>query len=199
MEFNTPPLNALRAFDAIVRTQSISKAAKVLDVTQSAISQQQKLLETYLGVQLFKRNGKQLRLTQAGEIYAKHIINVFDSLRMATKELLHSHFAENILTINTTPALALKVLLPGLTRFEVKNPNIEIQLSFSAKIISYEDIDVGIYSGTAEDWPTRKIIPLMKIATDTIYLAYSPEIEKKEKFIRFKEWITAETQDKSIT
>src|SRR3990167_5220150 len=199
MEFKTPPLNALKAFDAIVRTQSISKAAKVLDVTQSAIIQQQKLLESYLGMHLFQRSGKQLKLTTEGETYAKQINAIFDNLRLATKELVHHQISEKTLVVNTTTASILQTLIPHLPQFQQKYPHIEIRLSSSTTPIlnpHEEDIDLGIYWGHPNDWLNCKTIPLIKIEkqsdtpSEMLYLVYSPKIEKKEKFIVFKEWIT---------
>ena len=73
MQLPTPPLNALRVFDAIARTNSITKAAESLHITQSAASQQLKLLEEYLNIKLIKRNANLLELTPFGKRYAEKI------------------------------------------------------------------------------------------------------------------------------
>jgi DNA-binding transcriptional LysR family regulator len=62
-----PPLNALRAFEAAARHQSVSRAADELHVTHGAVSRQLRLLEEALGRTLFTRQGRQLALTEAGE------------------------------------------------------------------------------------------------------------------------------------
>ena len=67
MTYLLPPLNALRAFEAAARHLSFKQAAHELHVTAGAISQQVRLLEERLGVQLFERRTRQVVLTSAGE------------------------------------------------------------------------------------------------------------------------------------
>ena len=55
-----PPLNALRAFEAAARHGSFTLAAKELNVTQAAVSQQVRLLEKRLGIALFERRANEL-------------------------------------------------------------------------------------------------------------------------------------------
>jgi DNA-binding transcriptional LysR family regulator len=69
MTYLLPPLNALRAFEAAARHLSFKQAAHELHVTAGAISQQVRLLEERLGVQLFERLTRQVVLTPAGEAY----------------------------------------------------------------------------------------------------------------------------------
>ena len=69
MTYLLPPLNALRAFEAAARHLSFKQAAHELHVTAGAVSQQVRLLEERLGVQLFERLTRQVILTSAGETY----------------------------------------------------------------------------------------------------------------------------------
>ncbi len=165
MDLKTPPLNALKAFDAIVRTENISQAAKLLHVTQSAISQQQKLLENYLGIRLFNRAGKQLKLTPCGEIYARNINAMFDNLRMATRQLLHNNHREDIITVNTSNWFATHWLMPHLDQFETQYPDIEFRVSTPIKEIDFycDDIDAGIYYSLTPQWPQLKSMELMRL------------------------------------
>ena len=64
--FNLPPLNALKAFEASARLESITLAAKELHVTHGAVSRQVKQLEEHLGVALLSRQGRGIKLTDAG-------------------------------------------------------------------------------------------------------------------------------------
>ena len=166
MDLKTPPLNALRAFDAIVREHSISQAAKALHVTQSAISQQQKILENYLGVPLLIRKGKQLRLTPAGKLYAKHINSMFDNLRLATHALQENHLHEKIITINTEILFAIRWLLPRLSNFQTLHSALECRVSTTTHEIDFElsDVDAGIYCGLGKtSWPHLESTRLMSI------------------------------------
>lgn len=65
-EHRLPPLNAVRAFDAAARLGSYVEASKALHVTQPAIGRHVKLLEDWLGVQLFERTSRGVTLTLAG-------------------------------------------------------------------------------------------------------------------------------------
>jgi len=67
MFYRLPPLNGIRAFEAAARHLSFKKAARELNVTPGAISQQIKRLETHLRVQLFQRMPAALLLTDAGQ------------------------------------------------------------------------------------------------------------------------------------
>ncbi|RBH37590.1 LysR family transcriptional regulator, partial [Pseudomonas sp. MWU13-2860] len=64
-----PPLTAVRAFDAAARLGSYVEASRALHVTQPAIGRNVKLLEDWLGVQLFERTSRGVNLTPAGEKY----------------------------------------------------------------------------------------------------------------------------------
>ncbi|WP_420954764.1 LysR family transcriptional regulator [Burkholderia gladioli] len=64
-----PPLNALRSFEAAGRLKSLAKAADELCVTHSAITQQIRVLEDYLGQKLFERKGRSLQMTPRARQY----------------------------------------------------------------------------------------------------------------------------------
>ena len=87
MTYLLPPLNALRAFEAAARHLSFKQAAHELHVTAGAVSQQVRLLEERLGVQLFERLTRQVVLTPAGEAYLTPIRKAFGRIAEATAEL----------------------------------------------------------------------------------------------------------------
>ena len=64
-----PPLNALKAFEAAARSESFTRAAEELNVTQGAVSHQVKALEATLGIKLFNRERQRLLITEAGREY----------------------------------------------------------------------------------------------------------------------------------
>ena len=71
------PLNALRAFDAVARLSSFTRAGQELGMTQTAVSYQIKLLEETLGVRLFERRPRQVELTEAGRRLAPKVDEAF--------------------------------------------------------------------------------------------------------------------------
>lgn len=70
---NIPPITCLRCFESVARLGSVTAAAKELHVTHSAISQQIKVLEEMIGVTLFVREGRGLRVSEDGRLYALQI------------------------------------------------------------------------------------------------------------------------------
>ena len=70
-----PPMNALRAFEAVSRHGSVSRAAEELCVSQGAVSQQIRNLEDHFGKELFDRSPNSFCLTEEGEVFAVVVQN----------------------------------------------------------------------------------------------------------------------------
>ena len=64
------PLGSIRVFDSVARLQNFTKAADELNMTQSAVSYQMKLLEDFAGTPLFQRRARGVTLTPKGEVIA---------------------------------------------------------------------------------------------------------------------------------
>ena len=79
-----PSTSMLMALDAAARAGSFTAAAKELNLTQGAISRQVSALENQLDVELFKRTGKTIRLSEAGKIYAREISAALQAIRNAS-------------------------------------------------------------------------------------------------------------------
>ena len=65
-----PPLAAIRVFETVARHGNFSRAAAELNMTQSAVSYQIKLLESFVGAPLFVRQARGVALTEKGETIA---------------------------------------------------------------------------------------------------------------------------------
>src|SRR5260221_6997641 len=96
-----PPLNALKAFEAAARSESITRAAEELGVTQGAVSQQVKALEATLGVKLFNRERQRLVMTEAGRGYLTVVRDALGRIAVGTERLSPPHNSRG-LTISTT-------------------------------------------------------------------------------------------------
>jgi LysR family glycine cleavage system transcriptional activator len=144
-----PPLNALRAFEAAARLGSFTAAAQELRVTDSAVSQQVRALERYLGTRLFKRLPRGLLLTELGSTYLPVLTAGFDRLSEATLRL-RSGGLGGLLTVATLPAFATGWLLPRIARFRERYPRIDLLLKTARALADFrrEDIDVAIRFGT---------------------------------------------------
>src|ERR1700742_1649531 len=101
-----PPLNALRAFEAIARHLSFAKAAEELHVTPAALSHQIRALEEQVGV-LFHRRARTIELTDAGRLIYPGLHAGFESVRGAMAQLERDRDrAGNILVISATVGLS---------------------------------------------------------------------------------------------
>src|SRR5688572_1443612 len=105
-----PPLAALRALAAFAETGSVVAAGAVLNVSHPAVSQQLRALETHLGVALFDRGGRGLRLTAGGERLAAAVTAGFAQMVRAVEELTGAD-ADRPLMVTTTAAFASGWLL----------------------------------------------------------------------------------------
>ncbi len=148
-----PSLNGLRAFEAAARHMSFTKAAEELHVTQTAVSHQIRRLEEQLGVRLFVREVRAVRLTREGEAYLPAVSTAFDDLRQATARL-HRPRAQRVLTVSATPTLAAKWLLPRLGGFQDAHDGIEVRISTSMRLVDFrrEEVDLAIRYGRGS-WP----------------------------------------------
>jgi LysR family glycine cleavage system transcriptional activator len=140
-----PPLNALRAFEAIARHLSFAKAADELHVTPAALSHQIRALEEQLGLPLFHRRTRAIELTDAGRLIYPGLHAGFESVRGAMAQLDRSRDS-NVLVISATPGLVAKWLMPRLWRFLHAHPDIDARVSASLKIADFaaEGVDVAI-------------------------------------------------------
>ncbi|WP_181832913.1 transcriptional regulator GcvA [Bosea caraganae] len=155
MAWRLPPLNALRAFEAAGRHVSFTRAAEELHVTPGAVSRQIKLLEDFLGVELFDRTNRDLRISEASRAYVAALTDVFDRTDGATKRLLNAH-KEQPLHVHCAMTFALRWLMPRLPLFHKLDPTREIQLTTSftpmpASILGAGDVDISIQLGRG-DW-----------------------------------------------
>lgn len=126
-----PPLNALRAFEATARLSSVTAAAQELGVTHSAISQQVRQLEDYMGRRLFHRPGRRVEPTTAGRALLQDVTAAFDQIANASERLTHRG-ARRILTVKAPPCFALRWLVPRIVDFQRQHQGLELRVDTSA-------------------------------------------------------------------
>ena len=145
-----PPLNALRAFEAVSRLASFTKAADELCVTQGAVSRQIANLEAWLGLKLFSRGRHTIELTSQGQSYFAAMRDIFDEIDRSTRQLMPRK-DDRLLRIKLPPTFAIRWLMPRLARFHAKHPDTEVQITTSHQRVNYktEDIDISIHSEPA--------------------------------------------------
>src|SRR5579863_5004650 len=116
-----PPLGMLRAFEAAARHGSMSRAAKELHVTHSAVSRQVTALEQILQTRLFRRRARGVQLTDDGTRLFHGISAGFDRMRVTIADLRHDR-QQRAVTITTLPTLASRWLLPRVVDFQERHP-----------------------------------------------------------------------------
>ena len=147
-----PSISLLSAFEAAARTQSFTEAAAELDLTQSAVSRQIMALEGQLGVELFVRDRKRVRLTLAGERYANEIRAALKSIASASLAL-KANPDGGTLNLAILPTFGTRWLAPRLPDFLAKHPGVTINLTTRLQPFQFENDrqDAAIHFGR-NDW-----------------------------------------------
>jgi LysR family transcriptional regulator, glycine cleavage system transcriptional activator len=143
-----PALNALKAFEAAARHESFSRAADELFVTHGAVSHQIRALEADLGVALFTRDGKRVRVTDTGRRYAGQVRDALNQLAHATQEVRVGD-RDRRLVVSMLSSFAARWVTPRIGRFIEANPqwDVELQSTNSLTDFARDDVDVAIRFG----------------------------------------------------
>jgi LysR family transcriptional regulator, glycine cleavage system transcriptional activator len=160
----TPPLAALRAFDAAVRLGSFRAAAEAIGLTPSAVSHQVKALERTLGVTLFRRQGRAVVLTEAGETLAPFVRQGFLAFERGAYAVRGGPRARQI-RVSSLALFSQTVLIPNLGRFHARWPDYDVRIESTPRFVDFEqeDIDVAIRVGDGR-WPGLKATELLRIS-----------------------------------
>jgi len=127
MTRSLPPVNWFRVFDSAARHLKFTAAAEELGITQSAVSQQIRLLELRLGTQLFVRQPRRLSLTDAGRKLFPQVSKSIQHLTQAT-EMFDLGAGQQVLTVATSVSVAQWIIAPHLTDFQAQHPDLKIRL-----------------------------------------------------------------------
>ncbi len=147
-----PPVASLRSFEAVARLGSVTQAAHEMSVTHSAVSQHIKQLEALVGVTLFIRHGRGVRITEEGRLYALQIREALQHIADATRMVQIKPRTLEV-TLATLPSFGCHWLLPRLARFQARHPQIAVRLLTSLAVVNLqqEGIDLAIRMGQG-DW-----------------------------------------------
>lgn len=137
-------------FIAVAEHQGFTRAATALHISQPALSQQIRQLEETLGVQLFDRSGRVVRLTDAGEVYLRYARSALQALEEGKRAI---HDAEDLsrgsLRIGVTPTFTAYFIGPLIAAFYARYPHISVQLyemaqdKIEERLVN-DELDVGI-------------------------------------------------------
>ncbi len=150
-----PRLNVLRTFEAAGRRQSFSLAADELNISQAAVSQQMRQLETYLDAPLFVRHHRRLTLTGTGQAYLDVVHEALDRLDTVTDQLFPDR-PDQVVSLRCTSSVATQWLAPQLGAFQKSHPEIELRIKtldqdFGGGPSSGDDLEVVILNEKPKD------------------------------------------------
>lgn len=123
-----PPLTALKAFEAAARLGNFSRAAAELGVTPGAVSQQMRLLEEHLGVELFERRGRDMIATEPARAALAELRQGFDLMARAAQTMRAASPRRRLL-VAAPAGFAAKWLAPRVDRFDAVAPDIDLWLT----------------------------------------------------------------------
>lgn len=134
------PLNALRAFEAAARHLSIKDAAAEIGVTPSAVSHQLRILEELLGVELMRRVGARLELTQTGRLLSPELTAGFSRINEAVGSLRKERKL-GPLRLSMLPTFAAHWLSPRMTSYPFARAGFELLISTTQTAV---DLGAGV-------------------------------------------------------
>ncbi len=158
------PLQYLNAFRAIARSENLREAAAQLHLSHSALSQQLQALESQLGLQLFERQGRRLKLNRHGELLQGTVEEALGALerRIASLRSLDSQALPR-LRVSALPSFASRWLAPRLSAWQARHPDIVLELHSSQRLVDLEreGFHAALRQGRGP-WPGLENTPLMR-------------------------------------
>lgn len=147
-----PSLDPLKGFEAAARHLSFTRAANELHLTQSAVSRQIQTLEAQLGIRLFQREVRRLRLTPAGETLQRVVVELLDRLADVCAGLRATQRRPQV-QITAAVGIASLWLVPRLAAFQQAQPDVDVRISADNRVVDLEreGFDVALrYLASAE-------------------------------------------------
>src|SRR4051812_11171936 len=141
-----PPLNAVRAFDAVARLGSVRAAADELAVTPAAVSQQLRVLEAHLGIPLTQRHGRGLMLTDSGRTWHGEIARHLRAIALAADRVRPGR---RVVQVTVVQSFGSRWLMPRLNKFTAREPEIEVRIDASPALadLARDPFDLAMREG----------------------------------------------------
>lgn len=168
-----PPLRELQVFESAARLLSFRKAADELCVTPTAVSHQIRLLESYCGQPLFRRQPRPLQLTPAGAqllpVVRDAFLSISDELARLTPGSRIGH-----LRVTTTSAFAARWLLPRLESWRTEAPGSTLDIVGTDAVLSLRTGEVDVAIRYARQPPTDGLA--VELIRDTFHVVAAPSM-----------------------
>ncbi len=208
MRRKIPSLGALVAFESAARHESFTKAADELALTQSAVCRRIAALEADLGVELFHRLKRGVRLTDAGLSYSRQVALRLDEIERDALSLMAQRGQGVTIELAVMPTFATRWLIPRLDRFHAQNPMTRLNLTTQTRpfLFTGSGFDAALYFGRA-GWPGTEAHFLMhehsvpvcapsllagRAALSAAEIAELPLIQQSTRPYAWRDWFTAQ-------
>jgi LysR family transcriptional regulator, glycine cleavage system transcriptional activator len=170
-----PPLEGLQAVLVAAREGSFSIAADTLGVTHGAISRRIATVEAWLGTAVFERHGRGVRLTPAGQRFARQIEQALDIIERTSERWRPPHGRATV-RLSVVPSFAKLWMLSRLAALLEHLPDVRVELVAEHRVVDLEagEADVAVRYGRG-GWPGVDVRPLFG---ETLLPAASPTIAK---------------------
>ena len=176
-------LRLIRSFVATVMAQSsFSSAARVLEVTPAAVSKNVKRLEEALGVRLFSRTTRALRLTDEGRLIYERYVSALHDIEMARQVAVsHNDELSGVVRLTTTSSFGRYIILPLLSEFLRAHPHLRFDIKLDDHLTDMvkEGFDIGIRGGKTPKsgrFVARRLAPLrLMVCGSPAYFSRHPE------------------------
>lgn len=147
-------LNDVPAFVAVVEQSGITAAAKRLGMSKSTVSQSISRLETALGVRLFERNSRAIRVTREGEVFYDKALLILEQAQEADAAISGlTEQPSGRLSVAAAPAFTHEYLAPRIIEFKRAYPEVDLELSSTVNRVDFfsDGIDIAVAVGVQED------------------------------------------------
>lgn len=150
---NTDSLSGIESFVCAADHLSFAQAGRALGISSSAVGKNIARLEGQLGLRLFHRTTRQVRLTQEGELFHERCLRVLGELHDARAAMQELSLAPRGKLRVSLPTIGYRFLLPVLPSFRAQYPEIDLDLDFNDHLVDVIDsgMDVVIRSGELPD------------------------------------------------
>ena len=147
-----PGTRALKTLEAAARHLNFTRAADELGLTPAAVSHQIKEFEDQLGVSLFTRTSRTVRLTEAGAVLSEASADAIDLLNRAVSRAQKLARGQSLLKVTADANFAAKWLMRRIDRFRAIQPDIDLRFDISYEVRDFDrdDIDIGIRFGAGK-------------------------------------------------
>lgn len=173
-----PSMSLLTAFEAAARHLSFTRAGEELALTQSAVSRQVQALEALLQVELFRRAGRRITITDVGAMYARETAAAMERIRSASSQVAAFRSGVGSLHLATLPTFGSKWLLPRLSAFYARHPGMLVHMHSRIGELDLDKagMDVAINVGDGH-WPG---LLSHKLADDRRVVIASPALLQRQ-------------------